>query len=93
MSERCQRKNLRREDKIVITFGNQHTILLKNQVVRSNIRLEASYRIHEVSKSELPERRQRKSLRREDKIVTIFGDQQTTPLMKEVVGSISFKAS
>ena len=42
MSERRQRKNVRREDTIVTNFGDQQTTLLMNKVVKIIIRFKAS---------------------------------------------------
>ena len=50
--------------------------------------------IQEVAISEMSERCRQKKLRREEKMVTIFGDQQKTLLMNKVVrNTIRFKAS
>ena len=63
----------------VTTFRDQQTTMLMNKEVKSIKRFKASSnRNHEVARSELWERCQRKNMRREDNIVTITGDQPTT---------------
>ena len=58
--ERCARKNLRCEDRIVTIFSDQQTTLLMNKVVKSIKGIKASQnRNHEVTRSELWERCQR----------------------------------
>ena len=42
MSERRQRKNVRRDETIVTNFGDQQTTLLMNKVVINIIRFKAS---------------------------------------------------
>ena len=69
----------------VTTFRDQQTTMLMNKEVKSIKRFKASSnRNHEISKSNMSERRQRKNMRREDNIVTITGDQPTTLKMEKL---------